>query len=337
VSDDAAQPLPLRSSSRPLRTAPLDAVDRALIEALQENGRASFRALGRTIGITEKTARRRLLSLIDDGVIVVTAVTNPALLGYRAAAMLGVSLDGTRTASSIATDLARIVAVDYIVVSTGRFSLLVELLCTDRIALLDAIEREVRSIDGVRHAEPFPYLSIYYQQARFAVARAKSPAGEGIRPGDLDALDRCIIRALTLDGRASFQAIAGQLGVSEAVIRQRVRQLLAGGVAQVIAIVNPLGLGYATTAWLAIRVAAGHRLTDLGEALARLPFVTYIAICTGRFDIYAEVVCRSEGELLALLDDEIRMLPGLADVEVAIALELHYKHVVPPVPHAHGS
>lgn len=104
---------------------------------------------------------------------------------------------------------------------------------------------------------------------------------EGVRPVDLDPLDRSIIRALSEDGRAPFQQIADRLGVGESLVRQRARHLVERGVARVIAIVNPLGLGYETTAWLAIRVRPGVRLRDVAEALTRLPYVTYVMICVG--------------------------------------------------------
>lgn len=313
-----------------LRAARLDALDRALVERLQEDGRRPYAQLAADVGVTEKTARRRVQGLLERGVIQITAVTSPALLGYRAAALLGIEVDGSRSAAAIALDLTALPTADYVVVATGRYPLYAELICRDREELLRAIEEHVRPIAGVRAVEPFLYLSFYYQHPQFALARAKEPdVPEGVRPVDLDPLDRSIIRALSEDGRAPFQQIADRLGVGESLVRQRARHLVERGVARVIAIVNPLGLGYETTAWLAIRVRPGVRLRDVAEALTRLPYVTYVMICAGRFDIFAEVVCATEAELLRLLDDEIRPLEGLAELEVAVYLDLHYKRLVP--------
>lgn len=332
--DDAAQPH--GADGRPpwsallLRTARLDDLDRALVELLQADGRRPYAQLAAELGVTEKTARRRVQALVDGGVIQITAVTDPALLGYRAAALLGIEVDGTRSAAEIALDLTALPTVDYVVVAAGRYPLYAELICTDRAELLRVIEGEVRRTPGIRAVEPFLYLSFHYQHPHLAAARAKRrDAPEGVRPVALDPLDRSIIRALSEDGRAPLQQIADGLGVGESLVRTRLRHLTASGVARVLAIVNPLGLGYATTAWLAIRVRPGVRLTDVAEALARLPYVTYVMICAGRVDIFAEVVCATEAELLQLLDDEIRPLDGLAGIEVAVYLDLHYKRLVP--------
>jgi Lrp/AsnC family transcriptional regulator for asnA, asnC and gidA len=90
-----------------LRLAPdLTAVDRALIEALQADGRRSFAQLARDVEISEKTARRRVTALLESGVIEITAVTDPALLGYGAAALLGVDLMPGASAEEVAHRMA---------------------------------------------------------------------------------------------------------------------------------------------------------------------------------------------------------------------------------------
>jgi DNA-binding Lrp family transcriptional regulator len=317
------------AAGSPLRSARLDDVDRRLVELLQADGRQGYSALARAVGMTEKTVRRRVTALIGGGVVQVAAVTNPVLLGFRASGLVGVELDGTRSADEVAAALVGLPQVDYVVVATGRFPLYVEVICVDRDELRAVVDGTLRRTAGVRTAELFPYLSFHYQQAHFAVARSKRPDARGVRPVALDDLDRRLITELSLDGRVPFQHVADRLGVSEALVRQRYRQLVDDGVVQVIGIVNPLLLGYETTAWLAIRVALGTPLAEVADRLSRLPFVSYVAICAGRFDIFAEVVCTSDPELLELLDTEIRTMAGISDLEVAVYLALHYRRIVP--------
>jgi Lrp/AsnC family transcriptional regulator for asnA, asnC and gidA len=81
--------------------------------------------------------------------------------------------------------------------------------------------------------------------------------------------------------------------------------------------------------WLGLRARAGGRLQALAEELTRLPNVTYVAICTGSMDVFAEVVARSQAELLEVLDDEVRRIPNLEHVEVFLYLDLHYKRLRP--------
>src|SRR4051794_19871385 len=262
-----------------LRRAPLDALDRRLIDLLQDDGRRPIADLARTLGTNAKTVRRRVERLLERQVIQITAVTTPEALGYGANALVGLDVDGTRPGTAIAQELAALRAADYVVAATGRYPVYVELFCRDRAELARTVDDQVRAVAGVRAAEVFPYLSLHYQQAQFASARTKTSGAAGVRPLGLEPLDRAIIGELTHDGRRPFLQIARNLGISEAQVRQRVRQITESGVAEIIAIANPLGLGYTTTAWIAISVAAGRPVRELADRLGALPAITYVAIC----------------------------------------------------------
>ena len=325
-SDHVAQRDAVR---RLLGRAPLDTMDRHLIEALQADGRRSTADLARELRVTTKTIRRRVERLLESGVIQITAVTTPEALGYRAIALVGVELDGSRTAAELADGFAQLQAVDYVAITTGRYPIYVELFCRDAHELGQLVDRHIHTAHGVRSAEVFPYLRLHYQQAQFAAARSKADSTDGVRPVDLSALDRAIIGHLTEDGRKPFLQIARDLNISEGQVRLRVRQLADRGVARVMAIANPLGLGYTTTAWIAIGVETTRSATSVADELSALPDVTYVAICAGRFDIFAEVACTSTNELLELLERDIRTITGVNRVETSIYLDLHYKRLLP--------
>ncbi len=312
-----------------LRRAPLDELDRRLIELLQNDGRRPISDLARTLDTSSKTVRKRVERLTERNIIQITAVTTPEALGYGAIALVGLEIDGTRPATAIAAELAELAAADYVVAATGRYPVYVELFCRDRADLARTVDERVRTVAGVRSAEVFPYLSLHYQQAQFASARSKTADAPGVRPVRLEPLDRAIIGELTHDGRRPFLQIARNLGISEAQVRQRVKHITSSGVAEIIAIANPLGLGYTTTAWIAISVAAGRPVRELADRLGALPAITYVAICAGRYDIFTEIMCTSDDELLQVLDDDVRTLPGIASLEVAIYIDLHYKRLLP--------
>jgi len=303
--------------------------DRAIVLHLQEDGRAAFAHIARETGLAEKTVRNRVRKLLDAGIIQIAAVTDPRALGYRAAALLGITTDPVHPASEIALSLLRIEAVDYVVVATGRYGLFAELICRDRAHLQATIEREIGAVVGVRAIECFYYLELHYQLARFDAAGRKEASGTGVRPRTLSETDRQIVRALSLDGRTPLQAIADRLGISESQVRNRVNEMIAAGVMNVIALVNPMSFEYGTVAWVAIRVGGGHRVGDVAAALADLARITYVAVCAGRFDIFAEAACTSEAELMAVIDDDIRMIPGVVEAEASIYLHLHYKRLTP--------
>jgi Lrp/AsnC family transcriptional regulator for asnA, asnC and gidA len=142
------------------RPRTLDPVDRGIIEALQDNGRAPFRAIAARVGVAEATVRSRYARLVDDGILLVTGVTNPLGLGFEAMAMIGVKTSGSP--EPVADEIAGWEEASYVVVAAGRFDLLVEVVCADRHHLLELTTR-TRSVDGVLSTETFPYLSLAKQ------------------------------------------------------------------------------------------------------------------------------------------------------------------------------
>ena len=327
---DAALNLPSGGAGQFLaHVSDLSDTDRAIVLLLQEDGRRAYANIAREIGLAERTVRHRVRDLLDRGVIQITAVTNPVALGYNAAALIGLTTDPAVPASTIALSLVDIEAVDYVVVAAGRYTLFAEVICRDMAALQEIIERQIGPVDGIRTIECFPYLSLHYQLARFDAARRKSPQEAGVRPRQLNETDRQIVRALSDDGRAPLQSIADTLGISETQVRNRVNEMTAAGVMNVIAIVNPISFAYTTMAWVAVRVASGHKVIDVAGALSDLPHITYVTICTGRVDIFAEVACVSPDELRRVLDDDIRQLAGVGEIEVSIYQALHYKRLTP--------
>jgi len=137
----------------------LDDVDRALIEALQRDGRASYADLADLVGLSPAATRLRVQRLLDSGVVQVVGVTNPLALGYPVMAALGVRVE--RNVRLVADRIAAISGVIYVVFTSGSFDLLVEVLCEDSARLLHVIDDEVRAIEDVRSVESFTYFGIH--------------------------------------------------------------------------------------------------------------------------------------------------------------------------------
>ncbi|MFJ9585408.1 Lrp/AsnC family transcriptional regulator [Streptomyces acidicola] len=135
----------------------------------------------------------------------------------------------------------------------------------------------------------------------------------------IDDLDRKIMQTLTRDGRTPYTALARDLGVSEATVRQRVSRLQESGALRIVALCNPLTLGHQSVR-LMIRV---RDLTPraVAKSLADMPMINHVALCAGSQDIFLEGTCRDQAQLVQLLDD-IRMLPGVSRVQVLLLLEL---------------
>jgi Lrp/AsnC family transcriptional regulator for asnA, asnC and gidA len=134
-----------------------------------------------------------------------------------------------------------------------------------------------------------------------------------------DQLDQRILQALTRDGRTPYTALARELEVSEATVRQRVARLQEDGVLNIVALCNPLPLGHQSVRLL-IRT---RDLTPraVAKILAGMPAVNHVALCAGGQDIFLEGTCRDQAQLVQLMD-EIRMLPGVSSLQVLLLLEL---------------
>jgi Lrp/AsnC family transcriptional regulator for asnA, asnC and gidA len=138
----------------------VDGVDKAIIEALQKNGREPFRRIAADVGVSEATIRARYARLCEDNILQVTGITNPLGLGFEAEAMVGIRTAGAP--EPVADEIAGWDEAGYVVVTAGRFDILVELVCADRRELLELTSR-IRSIEGVVSTESFFYLELWKQ------------------------------------------------------------------------------------------------------------------------------------------------------------------------------
>lgn len=136
----------------------------------------------------------------------------------------------------------------------------------------------------------------------------------------LDDTAKGIIEQLQRDGRRSYAEIGKVVGLSEAAVRQRVQKLTDAGVMQIVAVTDPMRLGFTRQAMLGIRVTGDSRV--IADHLAEMPEVAYAVLCAGGYDILAEVICEDDEGLIELLNEKVRGLPGVAKVESFVYLQL---------------
>ncbi len=141
------------------------------------------------------------------------------------------------------------------------------------------------------------------------------------RKSHLDEVSKLIIEQLQKDGRKSYAEIGKVVGLSEAAVRQRVQKLTETGVLQIVAVTDPLKLGFSRQAMIGIRCVGDS--TQVADAISKIPSVDYVVLTAGSFDIMAEVVCENDDQLIELLNDKIRSLPGVVSSETFVYLRLH--------------
>ncbi len=146
----------------------------------------------------------------------------------------------------------------------------------------------------------------------------------------LDDIDREIVLQLQQDGRRSYREMARSLEVSEGTVRWRVRRLLDDGALRIAAIADPFRLGYTVLASMFLRVSP-DRLEHVIATLVEWPEVVYVSSCTGRVDVYIQVVCRSHEDLWELVAQRLPAIGGVTETETLMELKVHKLNYVYPV------
>ncbi|MFI5836003.1 Lrp/AsnC family transcriptional regulator [Micromonospora sp. NPDC051300] len=142
---------------------------------------------------------------------------------------------------------------------------------------------------------------------------------EGANHALLDGVAKQIIEQLQEDGRRPYASIGKAVGLSEAAVRQRVQRLLDAGVMQIVAVTDPLQLGFPRQAMIGLRTDGD--LEPVADRLAEFEEIDYVVITAGSFDLLAEVVCRNDAHLLEILQ-KLRGVPGVLSTEAFVYLKL---------------
>ena len=151
------------------RGVPLDPIDRRIVAALQHDGRRPFTRIAADLGLSEAAVRQRVARLQDSGVMQIVAVADPAVLGFKAIAMVGISVDG-RSRTRVAEAVRRLPEVSYLVLTAGSYDLLAEVICVDNDHLLRLLSEDLAGIEGVRATDTFVYLKLVKEAYTWSLA-----------------------------------------------------------------------------------------------------------------------------------------------------------------------
>ena len=138
---------------------------------------------------------------------------------------------------------------------------------------------------------------------------------------ELDSISKKIIEQLQADGRRPYATIAKVVGLSEAAVRQRVAKLTEAGVIQIVAVSDPLQVGFKRSAQIGIK--AEGDLEALAEKISKFAEAAYVVICAGSFDLMVEVVCENDEHLLEFLNKKVRSIAGVTNTETFMYLKIH--------------
>jgi Lrp/AsnC family transcriptional regulator, regulator for asnA, asnC and gidA len=136
----------------------------------------------------------------------------------------------------------------------------------------------------------------------------------------LDDVSKAIIEQLQEDGRRPYAAIGKAVGLSEAAVRQRVQRLQESGVMQIVAVTDPMQVGFSRAAMIGVRVEGDAEA--VADQLEAMPEVDYLVVCAGSFDILVEVVAEDDDHLLEVINRRVRAIPDVRSTETFVYLKL---------------
>jgi Lrp/AsnC family transcriptional regulator for asnA, asnC and gidA len=164
VGDDERTRMP-NGRTGPRRQDELSPLDKRIIEHLQADGRRPFTQIANELGVSEAAVRARTNRLVERGILQVVGVADPGKLGFQQA-LIGIRCEPGRLVA-VAEALAELPEVDYVVVTTGRFDILIETVSEDNEDLLRFLTDRLQAIEGVRDSETFTYLRLVKQTYQF--------------------------------------------------------------------------------------------------------------------------------------------------------------------------
>jgi DNA-binding Lrp family transcriptional regulator len=286
----------------------LDHIDTRLCEELQHDGRASMESLASVVGLSRVAAGARVARLIDSGALRIIGIVHPSALGLRVAAHLSISVSGS--ARGTGQNIAALDSFPLVSVVAGRAALIAEVYATNMTALR-ALIRVVTAMENVAHVE----AAVYTERIKDLYA----PPGI-IPPTEIDNVDRQVLEALKMNGRASYAEIARITNFSASAIRGRVNQLTSRGVVRISAVLTPgmVGLQHMCGFGLHLRGGTEYESVSIIEAMES---VSYLSLTLSRFDAIGTMLAKSQADVVTVLD-RIRSTPGVEGLESWTHLEV---------------
>ncbi len=290
----------------------LDDLDRRIVAALQVNGRASWTEIAALVDTSVTTVARRAQQLFARDLIRVAAVPQQSgetdLLIVRLQCAAGTQIE-------VAQAISARPEVRFVALVTGSHDLIAEVLVPKGTAMQALLVNGLQNIPGIQRSVADLELHTYksnHEWSRDVLGKGDFPRPEPhvCASDDLDELDHKILAALSDDGRASFQAVAGGLGVSESTVRRRFESAYQRGCVQVITLVPASALGFEAEIiyWLSVTPS---RLLAVAEELAAHHGVRYVTAMLGQESLMCEVILQTTEDVLRFTTETLACLEGV--------------------------
>lgn len=319
----------------------VDATDRAIIAALQLDGRAPWHTVARAAGTSEATVKRRAARLEEAGLLRVIGVVDVLRCGLGVPVLMRVRC---RPGASlhVAEQIAARPQTRFVCVVTGTADCVAELVIPGPHDFVRMLVTDLRLLDGVLETETLAVMRTFISNHDWDPGLLEGSAGLGggalpfeeqiweSPPDRLDELERAIVDALGDSGRMPYSELARRVASSEATARRRVDSLVKRGCLRFRTLAEPAVLGFGTELFLWVDVAPAH-LDRAGQQLAAHSGTKYLSATTGRYNLVGQVVLRHYGELYRHTTDVVGALPGVRSADITLQIDT-LKRAWVPVP-----
>lgn len=300
----------------------LDEIDRALLHALQLDGRAPYSRIGEVLGVSTQTVARRFSRLRAEAGLRVTALPDPQAAG-RSQWLLRLTA-APQAAQDLAGALARRPDTSWVKLASGGTEIvsIVSNATTDGNALL---LHDIPRTSSITAVSAHYLLHMYVGGPTAWRGRARSLTDEQVAaltrtrdgtPTTLSATDGKLLTALGEDGRATLADLAVRTGWSTATVARRLDELLRSGAIFLDVDVDPMALGFTTSAMLWLSVPPAH-LDAVGRALTEHDELVLVAATTGRTNLVTQAICSGQDALHTYLTQRLGAIEHITAIETA--------------------
>jgi DNA-binding Lrp family transcriptional regulator len=293
----------------------MNKTDLKLITALEENGRASYAQLARSLGISVATASQRVDQLLKQGTLTINAVPNPYKIIYPANAIICLKVPMDKI-DIITGRMKSILNVNMVVTTFGRFNIVIAVYFKTLEKLHHFISTELSENIDIDEVEVYFVKDVI---KRYDEVFNNRPLDQNYVK--IDNIDEHIIEQLSENGRYSCAHIANKLGISISSVSKRLYRLLQEDVIHVKAHTDPIAIGAQANAFLFIQT--DHRKTNnICSKLCSCPeTVTLMSLINGR-DIWVNVIAKNLELLYKFVKREMTPAAGIISMETLFRGEI---------------
>jgi DNA-binding Lrp family transcriptional regulator len=317
----------------------LDSLDRALVQALQIDGRAPFRRIAETLEVSDQTVARRYARLRSGQALRVTGISDPAVAGE--VQWMVRAQCAPDAAAEIADALARRPDTSWITLNSGSTEIMCSLQAPDATAADEMLLGRLPRTPRVHDVRAHQVLHVFYGGPREPHAKQGPLSQEQVDrlaahvpgpcpPRALDDLDRQLLRLLRADGRTSVEDLAHECGASGSTVRRRLGELRGSGRVYLGVDLAPAVHDRPVRTILTLAVLPAH-LDEAGQALAFHPEVLFVAATTGPTNVVAMIATPDPAAFYRYLTTKVAALRGVTGTEsspvirTVKAADTHYR------------